>query len=180
MFNDFKPVLKILLRFIIIYVVMVLGYQFYLNQFHHLGLDPISVWVAKQTVFVQNILGYPSQIVHGTPEQETAWFYVAGKYVSRMVEGCNAVSVMILFLAFVFAFFKGAKTFVYAGLGLVFLHLMNVLRIVGLNILLRELPQYSKIGHDYFFPAIIYGSVVLLWLVWIKFFALKDSHHENA
>lgn len=180
MFNDFKPVLKILLRFIIIYVVMVLGYQFYLNQFHHLGLDPISVWVAKQTVFVQNILGYPSQIVHGTPEQETAWFYVAGKYVSRMVEGCNAVSVMILFLAFVFAFFKGSKTFVYAGLGLVFLHLMNVLRIVGLNILLREMPQYSKIGHDYFFPAIIYGSVVLLWLVWIKFFALKDSHHENA
>ena len=87
---------------------------------------------------------------------------------------------MILFLAFVFAFFKGSKTFVYAGLGLVFLHLMNVLRIVGLNILLRELPQYSKIGHDYFFPAIIYGSVVLLWLVWIKFFALKDSHHENA
>ena len=180
MFNDFKPVLKILLRFIIIYVVMVLGYQFYLNQFHHLGLDPISVWVAKQTVFVQNILGYPSQIVHGTPEQETAWFYVAGKYVSRMVEGCNAVSVMILFLAFVFAFFKGSKTFVYAGLGLVFLHLMNVLRIVGLNILLRELPQYSKIGHDYFFPAIIYGSVVLLWLVWIKFFALKDAPNENS
>ena len=180
MFNDFKPVLKILLRFIIIYVVMVLGYQFYLNQFHHLGLDPILVWVAKQTVFVQNILGYPSQIVHGTPEQETAWFYVAGKYVSRMVEGCNAVSVMILFLAFVFAFFKGAKTFVYAGLGLVFLHLMNVLRIVGLNILLRELPQYSKIGHDYFFPAIIYGSVVLLWLVWIKFFALKDAPNENS
>ena len=180
MFSDFKPVLKILLRFIIIYVVMVLGYQFYLNQFHYLGLDPISVWVAKQTVFVQNILGYPSQIVHGTPEQETAWFYVAGKYVSRMVEGCNAVSVMILFLAFVFAFFKGAKTFVYAGLGLVFLHLMNVLRIVGLNIVLRELPQYSKIGHDYFFPAIIYGSVVLLWLVWIKFFALKDAPNENS
>ena len=180
MFSDFKPVLKILLRFIIIYVVMVLGYQFYLNQFHHLGLDPISVWVAKQTVFVQNILGYPSQIVHGTLVQETAWYYVAGKYVSRMVEGCNAISVMILFLAFVFAFFKGAKTFVYAGLGLVFLHLMNVLRIVGLNILLRELPQYSKIGHDYFFPAIIYGSVVLLWLVWIKFFALKDAPNENS
>lgn len=180
MFNDFKPVLKILLRFIIIYVVMVFGYQFYLNQFHHLGLDPISVWVAEQTVFVQNILGYPSQIVHGTPEQETAWYYVTGKYVSRMVEGCNAVSVMTFFLAFIFAFYKGVKTFVYAGLGLCFLHLMNVLRIVGLNILLRELPQYSKIGHDYFFPAIIYGSVVLLWLVWIKFFALKDSHHENA
>lgn len=180
MFNDFKPVLKILLRFIIIYVVMVFGYQFYLNQFHHLGLDPISKWVSEQAVFVQKLFGYPSQMVQGTAEQETAWFYVAGKYVSRMVEGCNAISVMILFLAFVFAFFKGAKTFVFAGLGLLFLHVMNVLRIAGLNILLREMPQYSKIGHDYFFPAIIYGSVVILWMIWIKFFALKKITNENS
>ncbi|WP_332019117.1 hypothetical protein [Kaistella sp.] len=42
MFNDFKPVLKILLRFVILYVVMVLAYQFYLNQFKSTGLDPVS------------------------------------------------------------------------------------------------------------------------------------------
>lgn len=178
MFNDFKPVLKILLRFIIIYVLMVLAYQFYLNQFKNLGLDPVSEWVADQAEFVQNSFGYPSQMVPGKPEQETTWFYVSGKYVSRMVEGCNAISVMVLFLAFIFAFYQGIKTFLFAGSGLLFLHLINVLRIAGLNILLVELPQYSKIGHDYLFPAIIYGSVVLLWLIWIKFFALKESDHE--
>src|SRR5690606_22304089 len=101
-------------------------------------------------------------------------------YVSRMVEGCNAVSVMILFLSFIFAFYKGAKTFVFVGLALVALHIMNVLRIVGLNILLVEMPQYSKIGHDYLFPAIIYGSVVVLWLIWIKLFALKETADEAA
>lgn len=180
MFNDFKPVLKILLRFIIFYVVMVLAYQFYLNQFKNLGLDPVSQWVADQAAFVQDILGYPSQMVPGKPEQETNWFYVSGKYVSRMVEGCNAISVMVLFWAFIFAFYQGIKTFVFAGLGFVFLHIINVLRIAGLNILLVEFPQYSKIGHDYLFPAIIYGSVVLLWLIWIKFFALKDAEHETA
>lgn len=109
------------------------------------------------------------------PERETSYFYVSGDYRSRMVEGCNAISVMILFLAFVFAFYKGTKTFVFAGISLVILHIMNVLRIAGLNILIVEMPQYSKIGHDYFFPAIIYGTVVVLWLVWIKFFALKDE-----
>lgn len=180
MFNDFKPVLKILLRFVIIYVVLVLGYQFYLNYYENSGLDPVSEWVADQTVFVQNLFGYPSQMVPGTPEQATSWFYVSGRYVSRMVEGCNAISVMILFLAFILAFFQGAKTFVYAGLGMVFLHIINVLRIAGLNILLVELPQYSKIGHDYLFPSIIYGSVVILWLIWIKFFALKDAPNETA
>jgi exosortase family protein XrtF len=180
MFNDFKPVLKILLRFVILYVVMVLAYQFYLNQFKNTGLDPVSEWVANQAAFVQNFFGYHTQIVPGKPEHETDWFYVSGRYVSRMVEGCNAISVMVLFLAFVFAFYQGIRTFVFAALGFIFLHLINVLRIAGLNILLVEWPQYSKIGHDYLFPAIIYGSVVLLWLIWIKFFALKDSDNETA
>lgn len=180
MFNDFKPVLKILLRFIIIYVVLVFAYQFYLNQYHSSGLDPVSIWVADQSTFLQNLLGYPSQMVPGKAEQETSWFYVNSRFVSRMVEGCNAISVMILFLAFIFAFYHGIKTFVFVGFGLFFLHFINVLRIAGLNIVLIELPKYSKIGHDYFFPAIIYGSVVLLWLIWIKFFALKKPTHENS
>ena len=180
MFSDFKLVLKILLRFVILYVVMVLAYQFYLNGYKNAGLDSFSTWVMKQTTFVQELLGYETKMVAGKPEAETTWFYVSGKYVSRMVEGCNAVSVMILFVAFIFAFYKGIKTFVFAGLGLLFLHIINVLRIAGLNILIVESPDYSKIGHDYFFPAIIYGSVVVLWLIWIKFFALKETADENS
>ena len=68
MFNDFKPVLKILLRFVVLYVVMVLAYQFYLNQFKNTGLDPVSEWVANQAAFVQNFFGYHTQIVPGKPE----------------------------------------------------------------------------------------------------------------
>ena len=180
MFNDFKPVLKILLRFILLYVVMVLGYQFYLNGFKNAGLDSFSTWVMVQVDLVQNNIGYPSQMVPGKPQDETSWFFVSGKYVSRMVEGCNAISVMILFLAFIFAFYEGFKTFIFAALGVIFLHIINVLRIVGLNVLLVEYPQYSKMGHDYLFPAIIYGSVVVLWLIWIKFYALKNVEDETA
>lgn len=180
MFTDFKPVLKILLRFILLYVALVFLYQFYLNFYSNAGLDPISKWVAKQTSFIQNSCNYKTLLVDGKPQEETTWFYVSGKYVSRMVEGCNAISVMILFLAFIFAFYKGIKTFVFAIAGLVFLHIMNVLRIAGLNIILVKFPAYSKIAHDYFFPAIIYGSVVLLWLIWIKYFALKQPNNESA
>ncbi len=180
MFNDFKPVLKILLRFIIIYVVMVLAYQLYLNGYKNAGLDPFSTWIMRQVDFLQNKIGYPSEMVPGKPEDETTWFFVSGKYVSRMVEGCNAISVMILFLAFIFAFYEGSKTFLFGAVGVIALHIMNVLRIVGLNVLLVEYPQYSRMGNDYLFPAIIYGSVVLLWLVWIKFYALKDSERESA
>lgn len=174
MFKDFKPVLLILGRFLLIYLLPVVLYQVYLNHFSSQGLDPISRWVADQTAAIQNFLGYSTKMVH-VPERETSYFYVNGQWPTRMVEGCNAVAVMILFLAFVFAFYKGAKTFIFAVVGLVLLHVMNVLRIAGLNIIYLEMPQYAKIAHDYFFPAIIYGTVVVLWIVWIKYFALNDE-----
>jgi len=175
MLKDFKPILGILLRFIIIYLVLLFAYQFYLTSFKEQGLDPFSRMVAKQVMFVQNTLGYPSALYDDVPKQQI-WFHVKTGFVTRMVEGCNAISVMILFLSFVFAFYKEAKTFVFVGVGLILLHIMNALRIAGLNIVYSDYPKYGKMSHDYVFPAIIYGSVVVLWLVWIKFFALKNEN----
>ena len=174
MLKDFKPVLWILLRFIIIYLVLLFGYQFYLNSFKAQGLDPYSRIIADHVMYVQNLLNYPTTL-YDDVFNEQVYFYIDKRSTTRMVDGCNAVSVMILFVSFVFAFFKGAKTFVFVAVGLLALYVMNVLRIVGLNIVVKDYREYMKIFHDYFFPAIIYGSVVLLWLIWIKFFALKNE-----
>lgn len=176
MFKDFKPVLGILLRFIIIYLVLLFGYQFYLNSGKDYGLDPFSSLIANQVSYLQNFVGYPTQLYNDF-ENGQVWFYVKKQYVTRMVEGCNAVSVMILFVSFVFAFYKGTKTFLFVLAGLVLLYVMNLLRIAGLNIVMADYKEYGKSFHDYIFPAVIYGSVVLLWMIWIKFFALK---HENS
>lgn len=176
MFNDFKPVLKILLRFIIIYVVLLFAYQFYLNT-QKGELDIFSKIVAAQSNNILHCFGYTAEMVD-VPNRETSWFYVNDKYTSRMVEGCNAISVMILFVSFILAFFNGFKTFIFIIFGIIFLHIVNISRIAGLNYLLLEHPKYSKIGHDYFFPAIIYGGVVLLWLLWINFFTVKVKKHE--
>ncbi|WKS95004.1 exosortase family protein XrtF [Riemerella columbina] len=172
MFEDFKPVLKILVRFILIYLALLGLYQLYLNSQE--GLDGFSTLVAQQCTSVQNQMGYISKIVP-QPEYKTTWYYMNGDYVSRMVEGCNAISVMILFAAFIFAFYQGAKTFVFVLVGLVALHIVNVLRIVGINIVAVEAPEYINYAHDYVFPAVIYGGVVLLWIIWIKFFVLKNE-----
>jgi exosortase family protein XrtF len=172
MLKDFKPVLGILLRFVIIYLVLLFAYQFFLNSFKGEGLDPYSRMIAEQVRKIQNAVGFSTQLYDDIPGEQV-WFYVKEKYVTRMVEGCNAVSVIILFLAFIFAFYKGFKTFLFVAAGFILLYVMNLLRIVGLNIVTRDYPAYSKMSHDYLFPAVIYGTVVILWLAWIKFFALK-------
>lgn len=170
MFQDFKPILIILLRFTLIYIGLVFLYQLYLNT--QIGLDIISKWVGTQVCFVQEMAGYTSSMQE-LPDEQTAYFILDDVIPSRMVEGCNAISVMILFMAFVFAFYRGLQTFLFVGIGLIVLHISNVLRIAGINIVYMYSEEYFKIGHDYFFPAIIYGMVVLLWIIWIKFFALK-------
>ncbi|MBL1221936.1 exosortase family protein XrtF [Chryseobacterium sp. L7] len=175
MLKDFKPVLNILLRFIVIYLVLLFAYQFYLNGSKAGGLDPFSRLIADQVAAIQKGIGYPT-LLYDDVKNEQVWFYVKKVYVARMVEGCNAVSIMILFIAFVFAFYKGAKTFAFALAGLVLLYIINLLRIIGLNIVMIDYMDYGKMFHDFIFPAVIYGTVVVLWLVWIKFFALKNEN----
>lgn len=174
MFDDFKPVLKILLRFLVIYLMLLGGYQLYLNDFEVQGLDPISRKIADNVVVVQNFLGYPSGL-YDMVKEKSVYFYISGQYPTKMVEGCNAVSIMILFLSFIFAFYKGWKTFVFSVIGLAILYILNVLRIAGLNVIYVENEVWGNAAHDYAFPAIIYGGVVILWLVWIKFYVLKNE-----
>ena len=170
--KDFLPVLKILLRFVIVYIVFVLLYQFYLNNYENDVVDPFTRWVAGQVAFLQNFVGFPTVLVDHL-KVHSVLFKTDGKFTTRMVEGCNVISVAILFVAFILAFYKGTKTFLYIFAGLLILHILNVSRIALLNIIFLKYPQYERIGHDYLFPAIIYGGVIGLWLVWIRFFALR-------
>ena len=99
---------------------------------------------------------------------------------SLVNEGCNAISILIIFVAFIVAFytnFKQTFLFIIAGLGALFV--MNIARIMLLNYIFRYHDEYGKMAHDYLFPAIIYGSIVVLWIVWIKFFVTKYNK-QNA
>ncbi len=172
--KDFREILYILLRFLGIWLILFLAYQLYLNQFSG-HIDFFTKTLSNQTLFLLNHSGY-DMVTKDFPKHETVLFYMNGKAATRMIEGCNAVSVMILFLAFVFAFYRGTKTFFYAIAGVFILYILNVIRIYFLNIIVVDFPEYSKPAHDYFFPAVIYGGVVALWLVWINKFVIKDEN----
>lgn len=108
-------------------------------------------------------------------------FMVNEKYVVKIVEGCTSVSIMILFLAFIVAFSGSIKTTILYGLvGLVFIYTANIFRIVALAIIIYHRPEYQEIMHSLFFPAIIYGIVFLLWIVWVNKFAKSIKNDKNG
>lgn len=176
--KDFKEILFILLRFLGIWLILFVIYQIYLNQYTG-NLDFISKVIANQSAFFLNKTGYVT-VMKEFPLYETSVFYINGKVATRMVEGCNAISVMIMFLAFVFAFYKGKKTFWFVLFGIIILYILNLFRIYVLNIIVIDYNSLTKPAHDYFFPAIIYGGVVVLWLIWINKFVLKSETDKAA
>src|SRR5690606_42134250 len=127
------------------------------------------------TVNCLNAAGYEA----AAAEDETRpwkWVLMNVKRTSYIDEGCNAISIMIIFVAFIVAFSTTWKqTLLYILGGLIIIQIMNVVRIAVLNYIFGHHYEYGKMAHDYLFPAIIYGTIVILWIVWVKFFALKPK-----
>ena len=56
----------------------------------------------------------------------------------------------------------------YILFGSVSLYFMNIIRLVILTLGYYYFPQQRHLMHDVFFPLIIYGLLLLLWIIWIK------------
>ena len=127
--------------------------------------------VAKQTESLLNVLGYQADI-QPHPNEPSVKLLINGKYLARVIEGCNSVSVIILFLSFIIAFSGKLKyTFIYALAGSELIYSVNLFRIVVLTIGLYHYPWRRDILHSVIFPGIIYGMVCLLWILWVNRFS---------
>lgn len=154
----------------VLYLVLSLSYYAYLQVEYNAANypDPVTAHVSHQTKTGLQWLGYDAQI-YNAPGNPSVMLFINDQIVYRVIEGCNAVSVMLLFAAFVIAFAKAwKKTVLFLLIGMIVIYLVNLLRLIGLGYIYQELSEYKVIAHDIAFPAVIYGSVILLWIYWIK------------
>lgn len=127
--------------------------------------------VAVQTQDLLNVIGYNTEI-EPHPNEPSMKLIVKGKYLARVIEGCNSVSIIILFVSFIIAFSgKFKETMIFALTGSVLIYVVNLVRIVILSIGLYHYPWRKDILHHVIFPAIIYGMVFLLWMLWVNRFS---------
>lgn len=156
-----------------LYVVLTVGYKLYLNQFDSakFEVDGFTQAVAEQSKSVLIFMGKEVKTEPNTFEPCVNLIY-EGKFVARIIEGCNALSVMILFTAFVFAFSgKWVKTILYILTGCIIIHILNVLRIAFLAMALYSYPEYEHVLHGVIFPLVIYAVVFILWVLWVQKFS---------
>lgn len=169
--TQFKPFLVFISTFFAAYIILTLLYKFYLNTFETNAVDGITNIVGKNVAQLMEVFGCDIKI-HKSIAGSWLEVWYNNHYGVRIVEGCNAVSVIILFVAFVLAFSGKLKTtLVYILFGVLFVYILNVVRIALLVVLLFYFPQYNHFLHGTFFPLIIYGAVFILWIIWVNKFS---------
>ncbi len=172
-FLKYKPFLLFLGKFFLTYLLLTVFYQFYLNQFDEkkFETDGFTTLVADQ---VQQVLFFSDVDASAVPHesQPTIKLFYNKKYVARIIEGCNAASVMILFAAFVIAFTgKWKHTILFLLSGCLLIHVLNIIRIALLSAALYHFPEQEHLLHGVVFPLFIYGVVFILWVIWVNKFS---------
>ncbi|MGB5417592.1 exosortase family protein XrtF [Algibacter sp.] len=180
LFIKYKSVIKFILTFLLVYGVLSFVYKFYLqfsdgSKFYP---DYFTHLVSIQTENVLNALGYNAQVIPH-PNEPSMKVILNGEFLARIIEGCNGISVIILFLSFIAAFSGKLKTtFFYVLSGSVLIYAVNLIRIVLLTVGLYHYPEYEDVLHTVIFPGIIYGMVFLLWIFWVNRFSKLNKNHE--
>lgn len=170
-----RPVVLFLVRFFASYFLLFAGYSIYLQNSQQktepFRTDGITALVAEQTTRALQFLGYQASCEQHAQELSVKILF-EGVYTARVIEGCNSISIIILFLAFIIAFKGPLRNTLWFGVaGILVIYLTNVMRIAVLTILLNKYPFEQVLLHNVVFPAIIYGATFLLWLLWVHKFS---------
>lgn len=172
-FSKYKIVWLFLLKFFGAYIIGVLIYNFYLSDY----IDHVDSATAMMTEQVARLFSItlPEITTYYSCDAPLAEVHYMGVPLIAMIEGCNAISVMILFVAFLVAFTGSLKQyFWFVPLGLFVIYLANISRIYLIGMIVLYFPNYVDTAHDYLFPGIIYGTVFILWVIWVKYLVAKN------
>ncbi|EIA09151.1 exosortase family protein XrtF [Flavobacterium frigoris] len=179
-FNKYKPFLLFLAKFFLTYIILALIYQGFLRSFGEDKIDSITELVAENTKQLLTLFDADSDIIKIDSEPYIRLIYNQ-QYVARMIEGCNAISIIVLFISFVVSFSGSVKSTVLFILGgSLIIYILNVARIAILCVLIYLFPKQQTLLHGVLFPLFIYGVVFILWVIWVNKFSLYAKNTANS
>jgi exosortase family protein XrtF len=88
----------------------------------------------------------------------------------EIVDGCNGITAMGLFLGFIYAYpgeWKDKMSFSLIGVCLIYL--VNLLRIMTLALTQAYYPALFDFMHDYSTTTIFYLFIFILWMIWVNY-----------
>jgi exosortase family protein XrtF len=187
---DFPPQIKtFLIRSFILFVVWKGLYLLLWSEKRTLD-DPLTQMVAKHSVWVLNQIT-PGNTFTAKPmiavknfEGEIQVSRVSridrnGKPIMNIADECNGLELFVLYFGFLLAMPAAIKRKIWFGLcGILIIHVVNILRCVGLGLLLMNWDTYFDIAHHYIFKIMVYSTIFILWVVFSKNLSFSTPKNE--
>ncbi|HEU5290304.1 MAG TPA: exosortase family protein XrtF [Cyclobacteriaceae bacterium] len=158
-------------RFLAIFV----GLYFGLNLLYGLWIysygtqvDAATSAVTRQSSVLLNLFGEKTSIALKLSSPSISILNPSGVVVN-VFEGCNGLNVMIVFVAFLFAFSEQKKKITwFLPLGLLIIYIANIGRVMALYYVAEYWKAYFYYVHKYVLTAFLYALVFVLWWFWIE------------
>lgn len=135
--------------------------------------DWIRIGILHSSKLLFSILGYDSQIINEYRILVPKYAYVGvGNY-------CLGIQLWIFFVALISSYPGNWKRKVIISiLGVIFINIMNVIRIVLVLFAFYKYPENMDFNHDYVFNFSVYGFTFLIWYFVIKYNWLNPKVKE--
>ncbi len=157
-----SPIFKFIAKTLVIFIIWYIVYELWL-----LPAGDLDYWLSL------NIIGTSAGIIEilGFDVFTVNRIIGIGEYPGiEIVDGCNGIAAMGLFLGFILAYpgdWKNKLSFCFVGIGIIYL--VNIIRVVALAITQAKWPEFFDFTHDYSTTAIFYIVIFILWMVWVNY-----------
>lgn len=137
-------------------------------------MDVMAGEVYRESAWIIDLL---YEVVRVDPEMQ---IYFPNNCMMYVNEGCSGLKQMIQY-ALLIMFISGPwlRKLWYIPLGILIIHLTNVIRVVGLGVVMNHWPQYWNFSHDYIFRPLFYVVIFTLWVLWVEKIKLRRTGIKN-
>lgn len=163
--------IKFILLATCLYVGLFLIYQFGVRRFTFYDQKFIGL-IIRSVETVLSALGY--RVFTVLQDRDLQVIGIDGSNGVWVGSNCNAITLFTLFVVFVVAYPGNQKDKLwFVPLGLLAIHVLNLLRVMALVLIAYYAPQYLDFNHTYTFTFLVYAFIFWLWILWTNRFSGK-------
>lgn len=179
LFGSLKsPLFKFLFFFVLIYSLLYFLHEWLIKTYTLWDQKFISHIISVSDYLIR-ALGYKT--FKNIEDKEVQVLGIDGSTGVWVGSPCNAISLFILFAAFIIPFPGSHKQkWWYIPTGMVFIHFTNILRVVALCMIAYHSPFTLDFNHTYTFTFLVYLFIFMLWVLWVKKFSGIDVNSRYA
>lgn len=170
MYNKVPPLVRtFLLRALFIFIGWQLLYTLALlpNRVLDIPLTNATAWSTAKlmSVFYNSV---SVSYIHNLT-LATSIISIDGHKVLGILDPCNALDIMVLYIAFLLCFPGSVKKrLLFIALGLPYIYIINTIRCAAIGWMNIAHKGWVDISHHYIFTALVYLLVFSLWMIYTK------------